>query len=200
LVILTVNRTMTNNDHYYIEQLRAGNTQVFSGLVNDYKNLVFSLALRMLKNAEEAEEVSQDTFIKVFTKINMFKQDAKLSTWIYRIAYNNCLDRLKSKHKQFNIVEMETVDEVGLGSLEDAFEIMAKKERQEAIKKCFDLLPSEDAALLTLFYYEEKRLQDIEKITDLSVGTLKVRLFRARKKLATVLRNHLEPEMLQQYG
>ncbi len=90
---LIVNRTMTNNDQYFIEQLQAGNTAVFADLVDTYKNLVFSLALRMLKQTEEAEEVSQDTFIKVFKGIDKFKSDSKLSTWIYRITYNSCLDR-----------------------------------------------------------------------------------------------------------
>ena len=197
---LIVNRTMTNNDQYFIEQLQAGNTAVFADLVDTYKNLVFSLALRMLKQTEEAEEVSQDTFIKVFKGIDKFKSDSKLSTWIYRITYNSCLDRLKSKRREFMTVEIDEHNANKIGDVGNAFEVLAQKEREEAIRECLAKLPPYDAALLTLFYFEEKKLQEIEKITDLSVNTIKVRLFRARKRLAGIMQDHLEPEILQHYG
>ncbi|NQZ45763.1 MAG: sigma-70 family RNA polymerase sigma factor [Flavobacteriaceae bacterium] len=191
---------MTNNDQYFIEQLQAGNTAVFADLVDTYKNLVFSLALRMLKQTEEAEEVSQDTFIKVFKGIDKFKSDSKLSTWIYRITYNSCLDRLKSKRREFMTVEIDEHNANKIGDVGNAFEVLAQKEREEAIRECLAKLPPDDAALLTLFYFEEKKLQEIEKITDLSVNTIKVRLFRARKRLAGIMQDHLEPEILQHYG
>ena len=197
---LIVNRTMPNNDQYFIEQLQAGNTAVFADLVDTYKNLVFSLALRMLKQTEEAEEVSQDTFIKVFKGIDKFKSDSKLSTWIYRITYNSCLDRLKSKRREFMTVEIDEHNANKIGDVGNAFEVLAQKEREEAIRECLAKLPPDDAALLTLFYFEEKKLQEIEKITDLSVNTIKVRLFRARKRLAGIMQDHLEPEILQHYG
>ena len=197
---LIVNRTMTNNDQYFIEQLQAGNTAVFADLVDTYKNLVFSLALRMLKQTEEAEEVSQDTCIKVFKGIDKFKSDSKLSTWIYRITYNSCLDRLKSKRREFMTVEIDEHNANKIGDVGNAFEVLAQKEREEAIRECLAKLPPDDAALLTLFYFEEKKLQEIEKITDLSVNTIKVRLFRARKRLAGIMQDHLEPEILQHYG
>ena len=191
---------MTNNDQYFIEQLQAGNTAVFADLVDTYKNLVFSLALRMLKQTEEAEEVSQDTFIKVFKGIDNFKSDSKLSTWIYRITYNSCLDRLKSKRREFMTEEIDEHNANKIGEVGNAFEVLAQKEREEAIRECLAKLPPDDAALLTLFYFEEKKLQEIEKITDLSVNTIKVRLFRARKRLAGIMQDHLEPEILQHYG
>ncbi|MET1260924.1 RNA polymerase sigma factor [Flagellimonas sp. DF-77] len=191
---------MTNNDQYFIEQLQAGNTAVFADLVDTYKNLVFSLALRMLKQTEEAEEVSQDTFIKVFKGIDKFKSDSKLSTWIYRITYNSCLDRLKSKRREFMTVEIDEHNANKISDVGNAFEVLAQKEREEAIQECLAKLPPDDAALLTLFYFEEKKLQEIERITDLSVNTIKVRLFRARKRLAGIMQDHLEPEILQHYG
>jgi RNA polymerase sigma-70 factor (ECF subfamily) len=86
---------MTINDKVYINKILNGNTNAFTVLVYRYKDLVFTLALRMVKNREEAEEVSQDTFIKVYNSLNRFKGDSKFSTWIYRVAYNTCLDRLK---------------------------------------------------------------------------------------------------------
>lgn len=83
---------MTTNDQVYINKILNGDTNAFTVLVDRYKDLVFTLALRMVKNREEAEEVSQDTFIKVYNSLNRFKGDYKFSTWIYRVAYNTCLD------------------------------------------------------------------------------------------------------------
>ena len=78
----------TNKDQYYINLIIEGNSNAFSVLVDCYKDLVFSLALKMVKNREEAEEVAQDTFIKVFKSLNTFKGDSKFSTWIYKVTYN----------------------------------------------------------------------------------------------------------------
>ncbi len=87
----------TDQETTIINQIIAGNTQAFAVLVDRYKDLVFTLAIRMLKHREEAEEVSQDTFIKVFKALPKFKGDSKLSTWVYKVAYNTCLDRIKKK-------------------------------------------------------------------------------------------------------
>ncbi len=89
------NQMTTNQDQIIIDKILKGDTNAFAVLVDSYKDLVFTLALRMIKNREEAEEVSQDTFIKVFKSLDKFKGESKFSTWIYRVAYNTCLDRLK---------------------------------------------------------------------------------------------------------
>ena len=86
---------LTTKERKLIQSIRKGNTRAFSELVNTYKDLVYTLTLRMLGNREEAEEVSQDTFIKVFNSLEHFKGDSKISTWVYRIAYNTCLDRIR---------------------------------------------------------------------------------------------------------
>ena len=171
---------MTNNDdQYYIKQIIEGDTNAFTVLVNRYKDLVFTLTLRMLKNREEAEEVAQDTFIKVYKSLNRFKGDSKFSTWIYKIAYNTSLDRLKkNKNKLNNVVineftahEVKTIDNA-LGKLEN-------EEKKQAIKKCLDMLPSDDAFLLTLYYYEELTLEEISKTIGLTPNNVKVKLFRS---------------------
>ena len=97
----------TNNDQYYINQLLIGDTKAMTVLVDRYKDLIYTLALRMLKNREEAEEVSQDTFIKMYKSLAKFKGDSKFSTWLYKVAYNNCLDRIKKNKKQWNDVAID---------------------------------------------------------------------------------------------
>ena len=88
------------SDQHYIDKILQGETNSFAVLVDRYKDMIFTLALKMVKNREEAEEVAQDTFIKIYNSLNKFKGDSKFSTWIYKIAYNTCLDRLKKNKKE----------------------------------------------------------------------------------------------------
>lgn len=187
------------NDLYYINLIIEGNTNAFSILVDRYKDLVFSLALKMVKNREEAEEVSQDTFIKVFKSLRQFKGDSKFSTWIYKVTYNTCLDRLKMNKKSYNDVPIDEFTEHQVKTIDNALEAMELEERKQAIQDCMKLLPAEDAFLLILFYFEEQSLEEIAKVVGLTTNNVKVKLFRSRKKLTTILKERLEPEIIEYY-
>ena len=190
---------MTTNDQPLIDAILAGDTQSFSVLVDRYKDLVFTLALRMVKHREEAEEVSQDTFIKVFRSLNRFKGDSKFSTWIYRVAYNTCLDRLKKHKREQQVVAIDEYTEHQVKTIDNALDAMEKEERKQAVQSCLQLLPSDDSALLTLFYFEELSLEEIADIVGLTANNVKVKLFRSRKKLTSILRDRLEPEIIEHY-
>ena len=190
---------MNINDQPLIDAILAGDTQSFNVIVDRYKDLVFTLALRILKHREEAEEASQDTFIKVFRSLNRFKGDSKLSTWIYKVAYFTCLDRLKKQKREQHIVAIDEFTEHQVKTIDNALDMMEKEERKEAIQDCLQLLPSNDVALLTLFYFEELSLEEIAKIVDLTANNVKVKLYRSRKKLASIVRDRIEPEILEYY-
>jgi RNA polymerase sigma factor (sigma-70 family) len=190
---------MTTNDQVYIDSILNGDANAFTVLVDRYKDLVFTLALRMMKHREEAEEVAQDTFIKVYKSLNKFKGDSKFSTWIYRVAYNTCLDRLKKNKRQQYTVEINEYTEHQIKTLDNALDKIEEKEREQAMQDCLALLPSEDSFLLTLYYFEELSLEEIGKIVDLKPNNVKVKLFRSRKKLATVLRKKLDNEIIESY-
>lgn len=187
------------DDQYYIAKIVAGDTKAFVVLVDRYKDLVFTLALRMLKNREEAEEVAQDTFIKVFKSLSKFKGDSKFSTWIYRITYNSCLDVLKKYKQEKSAVILDEFTEHQLVTLDNAFDALAEKEQRQAIDDCLDRLPKEDSFLLILYYFEEQSLDEISKILGLTANNVKVKLFRGRKKLASLLKEKLEPEIIENY-
>jgi RNA polymerase sigma-70 factor (ECF subfamily) len=191
---------LTNTEQELISEIRRGNTRAFSDLVDSYKDLVYTLAVRMLGNREEAEEVSQDVFIKVYKSLSKFKGDSKLSTWVYRIAYNSCLDQIKKIKKERVLTDLEHINKIAYADLDNAFQRMADEERSEIIRQCLAQLSSEDAGILTLFYLEESSLQEMEKATGLPVNTLKVRLFRARKRLAGIMENSVNKEILQSNG
>lgn len=187
------------DDQYYIAKIVEGDTKAFAVLVDRYKDLVFTLALRMLKNREEAEEVAQDTFIKVFKSLPKFKGDSKFSTWIYRITYNSCLDTLKKYKQEYLLDTIDEYTERQVATLDNAFDALAEKEQQQTIDDCLQKLPKEDSFLLTLYYFEEQSLEEISKIVGLTANNVKVKLFRGRKKLASLLKESLEPEIIEHY-
>lgn len=190
---------MATNDQILINQIIAGDTNAFTLLVDRYKDLVFTLALRMLKNREEAEEVSQDTFIKTYRSLHKFKGDSKFSTWIYKVAYNSCLDQIKKNKKHLNNVEINEFTEHQVKTMDNAFDALVEEERNQLIQDCLQLLPSDDSFLLTLYYFEEQSLDEIANIVGLTANNVKVKIFRSRKKLAHILKERLEPEIFEYY-
>ena len=187
-------------DQFYIDKILANDTKAFTVLVNRYKNMVFTLTLQLLKNKEEAEEVSQDTFVKIFKHLDKFKGDSKFSTWVYRIAYNSCLDRIKTYKKHRNTVGIDEFTENQVKTMETAFDLMERSDREESVKECLKRMPEDDAVIITLFYFEELSLAEISKVIGLDTNNVKVKLFRARKRLATILKERLEPAILENYG
>ncbi|WP_248723545.1 RNA polymerase sigma factor [Seonamhaeicola sp. ML3] len=190
---------MTTNDQHYINLTLNGDTQAFAILVDRYKDMVYTLTVRMLKNREEAEEVAQDTFIKMYKSLNRFKGDSKFSTWVYKIAYNTSLDRIKKNKKFLNNVAINEYTESQVKTVHNALTNLENEEKAEAIKRCIALLPADDSFLLTLYYYDEQSLEEIAVAMNLTPNNVKVKLFRSRKKLAKILKNNIEPEIIERY-
>lgn len=187
------------NDQHYINLVLSGDTNAFAALVDRYKVLVFTLAFKMVKNREEAEEISQDTFIKAYKYLPKFKGDSKFSTWIYRVTYNTCLDKLKAFKREQPVVTIDSYTENQIRSLDNILDTIENKERNQMIQNSLNLLPSEDSFLLTLYYFEDQSLEEISKIMGITANNVKVKLFRSRKKLASILKERLEPEIIEYY-
>lgn len=190
---------LTKKEQELILGLRHGNAGAFADLVETHKNMIFTLGLRMLGNREDAEEVTQDVFMKVNASLGSFKGDSKLSTWIYRIAHNACLDRIKKNRGEGRHLQPEECSR-DIAYLDSALERMAQGERTAMIRASLAKLPPLDASVLTLYYYGEMNLSELGQVTGLSPGTLKVRLFRARKRLAGIMEGILDQETLRNYG
>ena len=189
-----------NNDQTIIQKVLKGNTNAFGMLVDNYKDLVFSLAYKMTKNREEAEEVSQDTFIKAFKNLESFKGDSKFSTWLYRITYFTCLDAIKKNKKDQNTFEINEINQHQIKAVETILEGIERKERSKMIENCLHLLPDEERTIIWMFYFEELSLKEIVEVTSISEANVKVKLHRARKKLLTIVQENVEPEMIAHYG
>ena len=188
------------DDQTYINSILKGDTNAFSILVERYKNMVFTLALKMVKSREEAEEISQDSFIKAYKNLNKFKGDSKFSTWLYKITYRTSLDSLKKNKDKYNI---DTIDEVNINkikSTEGILDGIERKERAEVINRCMQNLPEDERAVLWMFYFEELSLKEIIEVTDFSEANVKVKLHRARKRLLSIVEKRVEPELINHYG
>ena len=187
------------DDQYYIRMVRDGGTNAFAVLVDRYKDMVFTLSLKMLKNREEAEEVSQDTFVKIYKSLSKFNGESKFSTWIYKVAFNTCLDRLKKNKRSQPFAGLDEFTEQEAISLINVLDSIEERERKRMIQDCLQGLPGEDSFLLTLYYFDEHSLEEIAKIIGINPNNVKIRLYRSRKKLAVLLKDRLEPEILQHY-
>jgi RNA polymerase sigma-70 factor (ECF subfamily) len=187
------------NDQHYINLVIGGDSHAFAVLVDRYKNFVFTLSIKMLQNREEAEEVAQDVFIKVYRSLQKFKTESKFSTWLYRITYNTCLDKMRSKKRNTPVFSFDHFAEDEAVSLINVLDTIEERERKQMIQKCLDLLPAEDSFLLTLYYFQENSLKEISKIMSINENNLKIKLFRSRRRLTAILKTQLEPEIINQY-
>ena len=182
-----------------ISRINAGETMLYSQLVDRYKHMVYTAAIRMVRVREDAEEIAQDTFLSVFKTLATFRGDCLFSTWLYRVAYNKCLDHLKKNKRKVSVQDIDISETFNIGYLDKKMYQLEQQERLKMIKEAIDSLPDDMALLVTLFYLEENSLKEISAITGQSVNTLKVKLFRSRKRLLSHLSAKLEPEIIERY-
>jgi RNA polymerase sigma-70 factor (ECF subfamily) len=181
-------------DNIYIAKVLEGDRNAFAYLVDKYKTMVYSLALRLVKDREEAEEISQDAFIKAYQSLASFKGKAKFSSWLYRIVYNTAISKLRQQPAgRVSLDESNIPDTLYLESKEN-YDTLSADERKKYLEKALDSLDSDEKMLVILYYYEEQDLDEIASIAGLTKTNTKVKLFRARKKMLTVLQSYLKEE------
>jgi RNA polymerase sigma-70 factor (ECF subfamily) len=188
------------NDNEIISKVLSGDQQAYAGLVNRYQNYVFTLSLRFTKNREDAEEVSQDIFIKAYRALADFKGNSKFSTWLYTIVNNTCITFLRKKRLQTHSLDKEGVFEVadnqdsGLRA-----NLVEQKSRVAMVNEAIKMLNTDDAEVITLFYKSEQSLDEIAQILGLETNTAKVRLHRARTRLKEKMEKYFSEEVKDIY-
>ena len=180
------------DDNYYIEKVIAGQTNYFSYIVERYQDIVFSIALKVLKNREDAEEMAQESFIKAYKSLHTFQGKAKFSTWLYRITYNTCISETRKKKQYFTSTdEVQISDEAEEMNLDG----IPAENREKYVKAALEKLPEDEYTLVVLYYFEDQSVDEISKVTGLSESNTKVKLHRARKKLYTILNEMLKEDL-----
>lgn len=171
------------DDSYYIDKVLGGDVSAYALLVSKHKNLVFSIAYKILNNREDAEEISQDTFLKAYQSLKTFERKSKFSTWIYRIAYNAAISKTRKKKPEMVGMEDHIINNYSTDEISSNVHQLDENEQIRLVAKAMKKLPEDDNVLITLFYHAENSIEDISTITGLSVSNVKVRLHRIRKKL-----------------
>ena len=176
-----------------IRRLQARDTQAFEQLIEDHQSRIYNLIFRMLGNHEEAEDLLQEVFITVFKKIDGFRGESSLSTWIYRIATNHCINRKKyltrrkhySKSSYGDLSEREQSESGGglTENLPRPDEMAEGKQMEQAIQQAISTLDDEYRVVLILRDVQNLSYDEIEQILDVPAGTVKSRLHRARMAL-----------------
>lgn len=169
-------------DEEIVKQVLNGNIHIFSEIVDKYKDYVFSLIYRFTYNCSEAEDISQEIFINIYKNLNKFHGGSKLSTWIYRISYNLCIDwyrKNKNKPPGISFDDITEPVDCNLSPEEKFLEHTKAVELHKSIMK----LDKKYIDVLILFYYQELSYEEISAILDLPVKTVETQLYRGRNKL-----------------
>ncbi len=182
-------------DIFYIEAVRKGNIAAFSILVERYQNMVYSLALKLLKKPEDAEEMAQDTFVKAYQKLDTYEGKSKFSTWLYSITYNACISELRKRRIEFKSLDDRQISDQDEMKMYDYFSETKKEDQDKYLNMALGKLPEDDQVLVTLYYYENQSMDEISVITGLTVSNIKVKIHRARKKMYEILHEMLHEEI-----
>jgi RNA polymerase sigma factor (sigma-70 family) len=183
------------DDSYYIDQILAGEMNAFVFLVDKHKIKAFNIAFRILKSRENAEEVTQDSFLKAYQSLKDFRRESKFSSWLYRIIFNNAMSLLRKKKLKIDSYDDENFTWMEPADTLKELEKFHGQEQKKYINEALDKLSGEDASIVTLFYLDDCSIEEISDITGLGISNVKVKLFRSRKILYDELHKILQSEV-----
>ena len=184
------------SDTELINKVLAGEKTAYADLMKRHQRFVFTLALRFTKNREDAEEISQDCFVKAYRSLDTFRNTSKFSTWLYSIVYTTAMTFLRKKR-----LDVQSIDtEAGSLNIENHVsdlnaDDVEHKSKMVFVNRAIDLLSPDDAAVITLFYQGEQSLQEIGQALGMETNTVKVKLHRARHRLKEKIETILHHEV-----
>ena len=187
-------------DLFYIDKVLDGDADAFAPLVERYKDMVFTIIVKIVGNAADAEELSQDVFLKVYHSLGGFQRKSRFSTWIYRIAYNTAITKTRKKKWDMQPLDQDiatnyTEDEV----VEDVY-ALTDEQQKVLIDKAMEKLSEHDYIMITLYYKESCSILEISKTMNLSESNVKVKLHRIRKKLQNEMNELMNKQLISRKG
>jgi len=193
-----------NEEQALVERLTRGETSAFQELVEQNKKKVYYLALDIVGNHHDAEDISQEVFLKVFRSFQTFKRDARLSSWLYRITVNASIDHLRKKSAVPEKMQDEFLEEHLPHNPAGSLEFTGDPERsaetrliQEHIENALQKISAQERSAFVLRHYHDLMIKDIAEVMNVSVGTVKSYLFRGIKKLQRELAIYRTPSGLE---
>ncbi|HOJ80894.1 MAG TPA: sigma-70 family RNA polymerase sigma factor [Clostridiales bacterium] len=185
---------MDQNERLLISKAKAGDVEAFEQLIEAYQKKVYNLALRMTGNQDDAADLAQEAFIRVFRSISGFKEQSSFSTWVYRITTNVCLDEIR-KRKNRKVISIDEEIHMDDGEIKRQViseeplpdELAEREELRSIVNAAINSLPEDQRIVLTLRDLNGLSYDEIAKILDCPGGTVKSRINRARQALRNVL-------------
>jgi len=172
----------------HINRVLKGDKVAFSYLVNTYEDMVYSLAFRMLRNETDAEDLAQEVFIEVYRSLAQFRGKSKFSTWIYRITYNKAITLLRKNRPEISSDSEVFLEKKG-GSDNLEHGLSRDEETIASLQTALKYLTEDEQVMIMLHYYEGQTIEDIASVMQISPSNVKIKLFRARKKLKEKIEN-----------
>ena len=176
-----------------VRRVQACDVNAYENLVAAYEKTVYNLALRMVGNAQDAEDMAQEAFLKAYNSLDSFRGESKFSVWLYRIVSNVCLDFLRKKNRRQTYslsVEDDDGEEAQLDIPDEEQSpeaLLEKKLTRDAVRRGLEQLPEDSRQILLLREIQGLSYEEIAQVLNLEAGTVKSRIFRARKKLCAFL-------------
>lgn len=180
-----------------IEQAIQGDEAAYKQLLENYRGAIFNLLYKMVRNKEETEDLVQEAFIKAFRALPSFNEEYAFSTWLYKIAINNCIDHMRKKRLKTYSMDKPVQSKDGEVDREFPDTSMSPdkqvlhEERTNIIEAAIDELPENYKIAIILRHSEEKAYEEIADILNIPLGTVKARIFRAREMLKKKLKGKL---------
>ncbi|UCE65180.1 MAG: RNA polymerase sigma factor [Candidatus Zixiibacteriota bacterium] len=165
----------TDPDISVIQEIRDGNCEAFGALVRRYEDFVYTLIFGLVKSAEEASDITQEVFLRAYRSIRRFEQRSSFRTWLYRISYNTAMAHLSREKK---LIERE-----GNAAFDPVDDSYKRHDARIILEKIIPKLKPEYRAVIILHYYEDLKYEEIAETLDCPVGTVKIRLYRAKYEL-----------------
>jgi len=172
-----------------IARILSGDAHAYAELVRRYQHMVYTVCHRVLRNAQDAEEATQDTFVKAYQHLAGFGGNAKFSTWLYSIAYRTAISQGRKR-----MLDTTAIEDMPHHPTAEHGREGERTELRRVLDDALSQLPADDASILSFFHLEELSVEEIVTVTGLGASNVKVKLHRARKKLLDVLNDQLGPE------
>jgi RNA polymerase sigma factor (sigma-70 family) len=190
---------MNNNERWLVEESRKGNVEAFEELIKDYKKTAYNIALRIMRNVEDAEDASQEALIKIFKNISSFNMESTFKVWMYRIIVNTCIDF--KRRKNISTVSIDETMDLGSGRevqreiSDESYNPDALIERNyntQLVNDAINALEDDFKTIIILRDIKGFTYDEISQILSCNLGTVKSRLSRARKRLKELLENEMK--------
>lgn len=179
---------MQHEDQFYIDKILSGNHRAFTFLVDKYKHMAYTIAFKIVESEHDAEDITQESFVKVYRQLHTFEGKSKFSTWLYTVVYRTAVSQLQANKLDTAAITEEFAENYFVELHPPPGRQLERDDQRRYVDEAIQRLPKLEGLLITLYYLEENSVQEIQEITGLSAENIRIKLFRARKKLEQYLR------------